>query len=170
MPKRHSVRDIKVSNSGIHPNSRKAKQLKRILTHGEHKKLKFLDRFNSKCAPKLDKLLFFQNILQEQNIQEPISLQELHEMAELYLARHNEELAEIHALHSVRSNKPKASREAQLKMIVAKEDDEYAKGALEVPDLQIEQTVTRLLAWNGEYSSCNAITLCTISKNQLAQD
>ena len=168
MPKKHSARDIKYPAGGIHPNSRKAKQLKRILTCDENKRCKFVDRFNSKWAPKLEKLLFFQQYLQENNITEPISVEELHKITDLYLARHDEELEEILELHAIRKNRPKASREAQLKFTKEREMDEYVKGAFEVPDLSDELVMARMLQWNGDHTSCNVLTLRNLTKPTLS--
>ncbi|RUP49561.1 hypothetical protein BC936DRAFT_142231 [Jimgerdemannia flammicorona] len=52
---------------------------------------------------------------------------ELHDHIDIYLKRHDEELAEFKALHR-KEQQPKAAREDLLTVLIRKERGEYAKG------------------------------------------
>ncbi|RUP24688.1 hypothetical protein BC936DRAFT_138901, partial [Jimgerdemannia flammicorona] len=121
--KRHTLKTIK-NRDTLHPSGRKASQLTRVLMRNDRLEKKMAER-RLAANPLVERWLWFRYALDDTL---PCATRlELHDLIDMYLKRHDEELTELKALHR-KGQRPKAAREDLLIALIKKERDEYAKG------------------------------------------
>lgn len=147
MPKKLSLRSIKDRES-LHPKSRKVHQLTRALGRSTKIQGKKADRARTSAHPLVDLLTWFQMRFEE-NRQRCESAEEMAELVEEYLARHDPEIDSIK--NDLRPNRPAPVKLDMLQAVRAKEWREYETAGITVPDLQSAENVRKLREWNGSY-------------------
>ena len=86
--------------------------------------------------------------------------------ASRYLSRHDEELAELKSQR--RPGRPSSTREDLLKQSMAVEEREYDSGFW-IPDMQYEDNLAILQAWNGEWTALNTFKYVRLSRDGTVQ-
>ena len=86
--------------------------------------------------------------------------------ASRYLSRHDEELAELKSQR--RPGRPSSTREDLLKQSMAAEEREYDSGFW-IPDMQDEDNLAILQAWNGEWTALNTFKYIRLSRDGTVQ-
>ena len=87
-------------------------------------------------------------------------------MANRYLARHDEELAELKSER--RPGRPSSTREDLLKQHVSTEKREYDTGFW-IPDMTDEGNMEILRAWNGQWTSLSTVKYVRLSRDGTSQ-
>ncbi|KAL1916660.1 uncharacterized protein VTP21DRAFT_5364 [Calcarisporiella thermophila] len=141
--KRHTLKTIK-GKEALHPNSRKANQVNRAYMRVDRLEKKRSERITGK-NPLVERYLWFRYAMDEEVA--CLSKSEVHDLIEMYLNRHNEELKELQSTR--REGRPKSPREDLLEALIKKERQEYISG-LDIPDLTIPKNVKKLRAWDGD--------------------
>ncbi|GAA6046521.1 hypothetical protein JCM3770_006190 [Rhodotorula araucariae] len=136
----------KISSGGIHPNSRRAKQLQRVELRT--KKLEVNGRVRrAQEVHEVDRLLYFVHAIPEDATS--LSLAELHDVLHAYLHRHASELVALAAEREARSWRKaegKGKREVEIENALEEETSEYRSGFV-LPDLTIPENVAICRQW-----------------------
>ncbi|CAO3631589.1 unnamed protein product [Cunninghamella echinulata] len=90
-----------------------------------------------------------------------IPKKDIHELINMYLVRHDEELETLKEQRSV-TKRPKSSREHLLEASLTSDKDEYRSG-FELPDLTNGKVVKLLRAWDGDTNSMSRIKTILVS-------
>ncbi|TNY23807.1 hypothetical protein DMC30DRAFT_280633 [Rhodotorula diobovata] len=119
----------KIASAGVHPNSRRAKQLQRVELRT--KKLEVNGKVRRvQEVHEVDRLLYFVHALPEGTTS--LSLPELHDVLHGYLHRHESELVSLaherEARQSWRKTEGKGKRETELEKLRDEETGEYRSG------------------------------------------
>ncbi|GAA5981063.1 hypothetical protein JCM10908_003970 [Rhodotorula pacifica] len=137
----------KVASGQVHPNSRRAKQLQRVVlraTKLEHEAK--VRRSNE--VDRIDRHLFFVHALPSDCTS--LSLPELHALLVSYLDRNQSELVDLQhereARGSWRKSEGKGKREVEIEKIREDEVQEYKAGFV-IPDLTVAENVTICRQW-----------------------
>lgn len=88
---------------------------------------------------------------------------EMHELIELYLERHDEEISDLEKDRSRGHKKPKNARQQLLESIKAREASEYISG-MELPDMTNGKTLKLLRDWDGDKNSMPRMTTIRLQK------
>ncbi|CAO3632222.1 unnamed protein product [Cunninghamella blakesleeana] len=80
---------------------------------------------------------------------------DIHELINMYLTRHDEELETLRNQRST-TKRPKSSREHLLEATLTSDKDEYRSG-FELPDITNGKVVKLLRAWDGDTNSMTRI-------------
>ncbi|KAI1315010.1 hypothetical protein EDD11_001395 [Mortierella claussenii] len=152
--KRHTMKAIK-NKDMIHPSSRKAQQVMRVVLRKDRLEHRQKVRANNSFSQS-ERILWFRHAVPEDAIS--LTRQQHHELIEEYLARYNEEYQSLVALHRPGKVRPKAAREDMLAAFMAKERQEYASG-FEMPDFSSPKNVKILREWDGDLNSLNRIKM-----------
>ncbi|KAF9429245.1 hypothetical protein BGZ76_001598 [Entomortierella beljakovae] len=140
----------------IHPSSRKAQQVMRVVLRKdrlEHRqKTRANDSFNIS-----ERILWFRHAVPE-DLPTLTRVQQHEE----YLSRFNEEYQSLVALHRPGKVRPKAAREDILIALMAKERQEYASG-FEFPDFSSPKNVKVLREWDGDLNSLDRIKMIRLN-------
>ncbi|OZJ06140.1 hypothetical protein BZG36_01018 [Bifiguratus adelaidae] len=155
--KRHTLKTIK-GKDAMHPSSRKAVQVTRVLLRNDRIQAKAKDRI-AMVNPKVERWLWFRDLLGEDTPSIPKA--DLYTLIEQYISRNDAELEELKTTHR-KGQRPKAAREDVLAALIAKERDEYKKG-MEIPDITKPKNVTLLRQWNGDRNSMSRIQTIRLS-------
>ncbi|KPV78030.1 uncharacterized protein RHOBADRAFT_50551 [Rhodotorula graminis WP1] len=137
----------KIASRGVHPNSRRAKQLQRVELRTKklevHGKVRRVQEVHE-----VDRLLYFVHALSEDTTS--LSLPELHDVLHGYLNRHASELVDLAHERESRSNwrktEGKGKREIELEELRKEETSEYRSGFV-LPDLTIPENVELCRQW-----------------------
>ncbi|BGP36279.1 translation machinery-associated protein 16 [Rhodotorula kratochvilovae] len=136
----------KVAHGGIHPNSRRAKQLQRVELRT--KKLEVNGRVRrAQEVHEVDRLLYFVHAIPEDATS--LSLPELHDVLVGYLHRHQSELVALAAEREARSwrkTEGKGKREVEIEKMQEEETSEYRSGFV-LPDLTLPENVAICRQW-----------------------
>ncbi|GAA5883599.1 hypothetical protein JCM3774_002106 [Rhodotorula dairenensis] len=137
----------KVASGQVHPNSRRAKQLQRVVlraTKLEHEAK--VRRSNE--VDRVDRHLFFVHALPAEA--SSLSLAELHQLVEQYLDRNQPEAIDLQrdreSRGSWRKGEGKGKREVEIEKTREHELQEYKTGFV-VPDLTVAENVTICRQW-----------------------
>lgn len=122
--KRHTMKAIK-NKDMIHPSSRKAQQVMRVVLRKDRLEHRQKVRINNSFSTS-ERILWFRHAVPEDV--KTLTREEQHALIEEYLARYNEEYESLVALHRPGKVRPKAAREDMLAAFIAKERQEYASG------------------------------------------
>ncbi|KAG0370685.1 hypothetical protein BC939DRAFT_452153 [Gamsiella multidivaricata] len=156
--KRHTMKAIK-NKDMIHPSSRKAQQVMRVVLRKdrlEHRqKVRANNSFNQS-----DRILWFRHAVPEDVTN--LTREQHHELIKEYLARYDDEYQSLVALHRPGKVRPKAAREDILLGLMAKERQEYASG-FEIPDFTSPKNVKLLREWDGDLNSLNRIRMLRLN-------
>ncbi|KAF8940500.1 hypothetical protein BGZ58_006172 [Dissophora ornata] len=143
----------------IHPSSRKAQQVMRVVLRKdrlEHRqKVRANNSFNQS-----DRVLWFRHAVPDDVVS--LNREQHHALIEEYLARYNEEYQSLVALHRPGKVRPKAAREDMLAAFMSKERLEYASG-FEIPDFSSPKNVKLLREWDGDLNSINRIKMLRLN-------
>eukprot|EP01116_Phalansterium_solitarium_P001049 TRINITY_DN10853_c0_g1_i1.p1 TRINITY_DN10853_c0_g1~~TRINITY_DN10853_c0_g1_i1.p1 ORF type:complete len:193 (+),score=36.96 TRINITY_DN10853_c0_g1_i1:130-708(+) len=145
-----------MSNKPVHPFSRKA----RILVRAQHRdgKLETKKKIQSKnLLPEVEKIRWFRDNLDEEK--KSFSLAAISEFIEVYLARFDEELAEIQAKkEKYKGQVQSRNREDILLKIREQERAAFTTTGFMIPDLTKPKNVEILRDWDGEAGTMDKIT------------
>ncbi|GAA5966099.1 hypothetical protein JCM8115_004932 [Rhodotorula mucilaginosa] len=137
----------KIATGQVHPNSRRAKQLQRVVlraTKLEHEAK--VRRSNE--VDRVDRHLFFVHALPAEATS--LSLPELHQLLESYLDRNQPELVDLQhereSRGSWRKSEGKGKREVEIEKTREQEVQEYKAGFV-LPDLTVAENVTICRQW-----------------------
>ncbi|KAI8978941.1 translation machinery-associated protein 16 [Pilobolus umbonatus] len=154
--KRHTLKTIK-NREAIHPYSRKAQQITRVYQRKEKLAKKESQRAHNPIG---DRWLWFRYIFDEDKI--TATKEEMHELIELYLMRHDEEIEELEAERHKGHKKPKSPRQILLETLREQELNEYNSG-MELPDMTNGKILKLLRDWDGDKNSMSRIKTIRIS-------
>ncbi|ORX58187.1 hypothetical protein DM01DRAFT_1302217 [Hesseltinella vesiculosa] len=146
--KRHTLKTIK-KRENLHPYSRKAQQLARIVM----RKDKIGSKVNSKKDNIANRWLWFRYSLDDGVAY--TDEKGMHELVQLYLKRHDDELAELRAQRQ-KTKRPKSQREHLLEATLTSEKDEYRSG-MDLPDMTIRKSLEVLRQWDGDSNGMDKI-------------
>ncbi|KAG0317758.1 hypothetical protein BGZ99_006109 [Dissophora globulifera] len=156
--KRHTMKAIK-NKDMIHPSSRKAQQVMRVVLRKdrlEHRqKVRANNSFNQ-----TDRILWFRHAVPEDAIS--LTREQHRELIEEYLSRYDDEYQSLLALHRPGKVRPKAAREDMLAALMAAERQEYASG-FEIPDFSSPKNVKLLREWDGDLNSIKRIKMLRLN-------
>ncbi|OQO07995.1 hypothetical protein B0A48_06788 [Cryoendolithus antarcticus] len=132
--------------SALHEFSRDARRLRRAGNRDEKvsRSNKIQRMSNNQWT---ERTAFFRDQLPD--VLHPFETAEIQHLIEEYLARHDEELAELR--RERREGRPKSTRQVQLEQAVDVERKEYVSGYW-MPDLQDFESLQKMEAWNGEWT------------------
>ncbi|KAF9901660.1 hypothetical protein EC991_005817 [Linnemannia zychae] len=156
--KRHTMKSIK-NKDMIHPSSRKAQQVMRVVLRKDRLEHRQKVRANNSFSTS-DRILWFRHAVPDDV--KTLTREEQHALIEEYLARYNEEYESLVALHRPGKVRPKAAREDMLAAFIAKERQEYASG-FEIPDFSSPKNVVILREWDGDLNSLNRIKMIRLN-------
>ncbi|KAF9913548.1 translation machinery-associated protein 16 [Lobosporangium transversale] len=156
--KRHTMKSIK-NKDMIHPSSRKAQQVMRVVLRKDRLDQRQKTRANNSFL-KSDRILWFRHAVPEEV--KTLTREQHHQLIEEYLSRFNDEYQSLVALHRPGKVRPKAAREDMLTAIMAKERQEYASG-FEIPDFSSPKNVQTLREWDGDLNSLNRIKMIKLN-------
>ncbi|KAG0257073.1 hypothetical protein BG011_004182 [Mortierella polycephala] len=156
--KRHTMKSIK-NKDMIHPSSRKAQQVMRVVLRKDRldhrQKIRATNSFSQS-----DRVLWFRHAVPEDAV--ALTREQHHDLIDEYLSRHDEEYESLKALHRPGKVRPKAAREDMLVAIMSKERQEYASG-FEIPDFSSPKNVKVLREWDGDLNSINRIKMLRLN-------
>ncbi|KAK6443672.1 translation machinery-associated protein 16 [Oleoguttula sp. CCFEE 5521] len=132
--------------SALHEFSRDARRLRRAGNRDEKvsRGNKIQRMSNNQWT---ERTAFFRDQLPD--VLHPFETAEIQRLIEEYLARHDEELAELRSER--REGRPKSTRQVQLEQAVDVERKEYVSGYW-MPDLQDFESLQKMEAWDGEWT------------------
>lgn len=129
----------------IHPRSRKAKQLERILLREQTLQSRSA---KTKFCSQLERLKWFQDRIHKGNLL-AASMETLVEIVRAeYLPRLSTRLAQENA---------NTTKYDAITFLMKQEQSEFENGNLAVPDLTDPETLSALRRWNGDISAANCI-------------
>ncbi|XP_023944823.2 translation machinery-associated protein 16 homolog [Bicyclus anynana] len=160
MPKLSTIEKLK------HPNSRKTISLAKKMLKNEKKN-------NNKIGTHIkqnligEKILWFKERFPEGCV--TLNKEQTMNLIETYLARFDEELAQINLKNSIgkRKSRQHASRQDVINITKKRECEEFASCGLEMPDLMDAQQVEVLRNWNGELRFLQHFKLKRIARKHL---
>ncbi|OAD05535.1 hypothetical protein MUCCIDRAFT_80621 [Mucor lusitanicus CBS 277.49] len=146
------------NREAIHPYSRKAHQISRVYQRKEKLAVKEKNKANN---PLGERWLWFRYAFEEDK--SVATKPEMHELIELYLERHDDEINELEKDRSRGHKKPKNARQQLLESIKAREASEYISG-MELPDMTNGKTLKLLRDWDGDKNSMPRMTTIRLQK------
>ena len=159
--KQHTSKTL-VKKDAMHPNSRHAFQRARVVLRSRRLNEAHAARRRERSA-KVDRILAFVLLLSEDKTHIP-DLYAFHDfMTTFFLARHDEELAELQKAQ--RPGRPKSKRLLELERLIASEKREYHDGMV-VPDLCNETNVELLRQWEGDPQALPLFRFVRISSSE----
>ncbi|KAI8064733.1 hypothetical protein BC940DRAFT_305214 [Gongronella butleri] len=148
--KRHTLKTIK-KRENLHPYSRKAKQLERIVMRKD--KITSKDSQQSKKANIAARWLWFRYALDED--QEETTIDGMHELIQAYIERNSEEMEQLQAQRKI-TKRPKSQREHLIEATMTSDKDEYRSG-MDLPDLTSRKMVQLIREWDGDINGMSRI-------------
>lgn len=136
----------------VHPKSRKASQLSKIVLKGEKKQMR-KEELNSKQKLLKEKVTWFKtNVSMDK---EKYTLAEVTDIVSKYLSRFDERLSEIEEQNGLnkslgRRGRYHAAEEEGIKMVKEREEELFIAGKFEAPDLTNAGIMKHLKNWEGE--------------------
>lgn len=152
---------VKVTETVIHPRSRKAGQM----IKNAHRKDK-QDRRKSERTATLqtlaEKVRWFKDNMELTEITH-YSIQEVHNLINLYFKRFDKELEQLRIGDSIKGRQQlggtQFARENAIKMALEREKQVYDSTGLEIPDITTTANVKLLRVWNGNLDYLQKIKL-----------
>ncbi|KAJ1964971.1 translation machinery-associated protein 16, partial [Dimargaris xerosporica] len=132
--KKKSLKDIKAKDV-VHPYSRKAMQIRRAHTRMDKLARGQTMRVTSRSL-EAERYLWFRYAMDEER--DTLTLSELHELMESYIARNDEEIQTLK--DSRRKGQPPPKKLQMLETLRKQNQSEYANGMI-IPDLTDKATV-----------------------------
>ncbi|KAI7906230.1 uncharacterized protein BX663DRAFT_558765 [Cokeromyces recurvatus] len=152
-----TLKTIKNRDS-IHPYSRKAHQLSRVYQRREKLAQQEKKKQNNPIG---ERWLWFREAFGEEK--SAATKAEMHQLIELYLQRHDEEIEHLEQERHRGHKKPKSSRQELLESIRDSEKNEYISG-MELPDMTNGKLLKLLREWNGDKNGMSRIATIRIYK------
>ncbi|CEP18577.1 hypothetical protein [Parasitella parasitica] len=146
------------NREAIHPYSRKAHQISRVYQRKEKLAVKEKKKANN---PLGERWLWFRYAFDEEKT--VATKPEMHELIELYLERHDEEISELEADRCRGHKKPKNARQQLLESVRTRETSEYNSG-MELPDMTNGKTLKLLREWDGDKNGMPRMTTIRLQK------
>lgn len=133
--------------NSLHENSRDALRLRKASVRDE--RVSKLSALKQKTNIKwLDRVAFFQTQLPD--TLHPLELSAIQSQIQTFVDRNDEEVSQLKSER--RAGRPASTRQVILEQHVDAERKEYESGFW-LPNLQDEETLIKLEAWNGDWSS-----------------
>ncbi|CDH57117.1 ring finger domain-containing protein [Lichtheimia corymbifera JMRC:FSU:9682] len=145
--KKHTLKNIK-NRDAVHPYSRKAQQLQRVILRKNKLTQKKGDR--TATNSRVERWLWFRYALDE-SIQ-CATKQQIHDLIEMYIERNDEQLQTLEAERQKLMHKRK---DPKYDLLVANKEldlNEYKSG-IELPDFNDGKNLKRLRDWDGDVNS-----------------
>eukprot|EP00038_Savillea_parva_P028171 m.63603 g.63603 ORF g.63603 m.63603 type:complete len:185 (-) comp8163_c0_seq2:213-767(-) len=136
----------KAATKVLHPNSRKAARLQRSVLRDD-KLAKMKKQANKRHLKEGERLLWFQDALTPGK--EVYTFEEICELIEAYIHRHDEEIEAIRSEAALRGRPVQGNREHVLSMLQKVETEEFRTG-FKLPDLRIPKMVKLFTEWQLE--------------------
>ncbi|KAI8061861.1 translation machinery-associated protein 16 [Gilbertella persicaria] len=146
------------NREGIHPYSRKAHQISRV--HQRKEKLAAQEKKKSN-NPIGERWIWFRYAFDEDK--SVATKADMHELIEIYLTRHDEEIDTLESDRNKGHRKPKTPRQELLESIRQSEMNEYVSG-MELPDMTNGRILRLLRDWDGDKNSMKRITTIRLQK------
>ncbi|KAI8098888.1 uncharacterized protein BX664DRAFT_319861 [Halteromyces radiatus] len=147
--KRHTLKTVK-KREELHPYSRKAQQLSRIMMRKE----KLTTRSTMTTKDLLAQRWMWFRFAMDDTLT-CTTKDDMHDMISMYLERNDDELEKLQKDRQL-TKRPKSSREHLLEATITSEKDEYKSG-MELPDLTNGKVVKLLREWDGDTNSMTRI-------------
>ncbi|KAI8646246.1 translation machinery-associated protein 16 [Parasitella parasitica] len=146
------------NREAIHPYSRKAQQISRVYQRKEKLAVKEKKKANN---PLGERWLWFRYAFDEDKT--VATKPEMHELIELYLERHDEEISELEKERCRGHKTPKGARQQLLESVKIREISEYISG-MELPDMTNGKTLKLLREWDGDKNGMPRMTTIRLQK------
>lgn len=146
---KHKINVLKENQKVIHPNSRKAKKLSKMVSR-EIKMKKRRGENNLKLQVLGDKLLWFKKEM-DPSI-EVVTPKDVLNLIQKYIDRNMEELEQINLKQSIgkRSKNQHASRESTIKIVHEQETALFTDNGFETVDFFCPKNLQTFKSWSGE--------------------
>lgn len=150
--------------NSLHENSRDARRLRRAGTRDDRvaRGSAVREKLNRRW---IDRIFFCQDRLPA--TLHPLELEEVQEIVEEYLARHDEELEQLKAER--RAGRPPSTRQTLLEQQKTVDAQEYESG-LWLPNLQDEETLVKLDNWQGDWTGLANMRFVRLEKRGVAKE
>ncbi|KAF2481826.1 translation machinery-associated protein 16 [Neohortaea acidophila] len=150
--------------NSLHENSRDARRLRRAGTRDDRvaRGSAVREKLNRRW---IDRVFFCQDRLPA--TLHPLGLEEVQEIVEEYLARHDEELEQLKAER--RAGRPPSTRQTLLEQQKTVDAQEYESG-LWLPNLQDEETLVKLDVWQGDWTGLANMRFVRLEKRGVAKE
>lgn len=145
--------------NALHENSRDAQRLRRAGARDE-RVAKVTATREKANLPWLQRVAFFQDKLPD--TLHPLEVERIRELVQEFLARHDEELAQLKAER--RPGRPPSNKQNLLEQQIKQEELEYESGFW-LPNLQDEETLMKLENWGGEWQSLAPLRFVRVVKD-----
>ncbi|KAK4314034.1 hypothetical protein Pmani_014653 [Petrolisthes manimaculis] len=145
------IDSLKASQKGIHPKSRKAKQISKKISR-QLKLQKRRGESNLKLQFLGDKLTWFKNNMDEEL--EVFTPRDVLELIQRYIDRNDDELEQIELKHKIREKlshtRQHASREDHIKITREREMQQFMESGFETADFLNPEHLQIFKSWSGE--------------------
>ncbi|ORZ38216.1 hypothetical protein BCR44DRAFT_34015 [Catenaria anguillulae PL171] len=143
----------KVEN--VHPYSRKAKQARRAMARDDRLAKGKDERNSFKVSPLVERYFFIKHAMDPSVT--ACSLQEMHDVIELWLARHEDELRAMREERDKAVHGKKSPKEELMEAMGKQERVEYETHGIVMPNLQSAKVVEALRKWEGDINQLDLI-------------
>lgn len=144
--------------TALHENSRDARRLRQAGAR-EDKIARIMTVTAKSNQVYVERVAWFQQAIM--NHDKPLLATEIQEMVENFIARENDELDEVKAVH--RPGRPKSKAEERIQDRIDAEEREF-KAGFWVPDMRDEGCLERLRRWGGQWGSLSTLTYIRVVK------
>lgn len=147
----------------VHPCSRKAVQLDRIILRRDKLQKQLQTRRTSLTTPKIERYLWFKFAV-DPDVKD-VSVDTMHGLMQLYLTRFDEELTAIKQETAMHGRNSKAARQNKLEMQLKQDAQMYNDSGFEVPDYRCAKTLKYMREqWEGDINSIQLIKTVSLKK------
>lgn len=156
---KHVTKKKGAKATSLHENSRDAKRIRRAGARDD--RVARLTAVREKANKGwLDRVAFFQDRLPE--TLHPLETEKIQALIQDYLSRGDEEIEQLKAER--RAGRPASTRQTILEQQRKVEVEEFDSGFW-LPNLQDEETLTRLDAWKGDWAGLGTLHFLRVSKD-----
>ncbi|KAI9216413.1 hypothetical protein BC828DRAFT_393611 [Blastocladiella britannica] len=132
----------------VHPFSRKAKQARRAMLRDDRLAKVKSERETLHNSPLVDRYMFIKHAMDPEFTS--FSPAQVHEIVDLWLGRHDEDLEEMRAERARVVHSKKSPREDLMEAMIRNERAEYAAHGVVMPNLESGKVVLALRNWDGD--------------------
>lgn len=161
---KHITKKKGAKATSLHENSRDAKRIRRAGARDD--RVARLTAVREK-ANKLwiDRVAFFQDRLPE--TLHPLEIEKIQALVQDYLARGDQELEQLKAER--RTGRPASTRQTLLEQQRKMEEKEFESGFW-VPNLQDEETLTKVDGWKGDWVGLGVMRFVRVSSDGMVRE
>lgn len=165
MPK--IVKKKTVKEKIIHPNSRKALQISRQ-KHHDTKQQRRKDESSVKSQSKIEKFLWFQRRILDENYTE-LSPTGICELINEYMKRFDIELQQIQIIQNIRKRQPSqhVGRQDNIRFTIESEKEQFNTHGIELPDFLNKRNFEFFKLWDGNPNQLGSVKVKKFSQRAL---